>query len=131
MTLTLENGTMYFTVVCYVELEPEQKHNTNLLKFIYGEGQLTLQAQSNRQYTTFDFIMWLVLPAAVGLIVLLCTLRYCVRKSYMVSTELVEEVAEPNVPKAVSGAETNNVLAPSVSVSMTRITRTPPLTPPP
>lgn len=84
---------MYFTVVCYVELEPEQKHNANLLKFIYGEGQLTLQAQANRQYTTFDFIMWLVMPAAVGLIVLLCTLRYCVRKSYMVSTELVEEVA--------------------------------------
>lgn len=109
---------MYFTAVCYIELNSsaEDKHHANILKFIYQEGQLTLKQRSVREYTTFDFIMWLVLPAFVGLIVLVCTLRYCVRKIYMGSSSLVEEddpAPQESLPKKqpVSGADTQNVLA--------------------
>lgn len=106
---------MFFTAVCYVELAPIEKYNTDLLKFVYSNGQLTLRQKIVRTYTKLDFALWFVLPGIVGLIVLLCALRFCVRRVYMGTTELVEEKddqpGELQQKQRVSGLDTNNILA--------------------
>jgi hypothetical protein len=107
---------MYMTVVCYIEIVPAEKYNNNMLKFIYNPVQVTVRSEKiSGPYTTFDYIMWVILPITVGVIVLICTLRYCVRRIYMGSTELVEEKNEIHVSAAVAqtetGAMTGNVIS--------------------
>lgn len=80
---------LFASVVAYIDLKPPESYETNQIRYIYNQAEVN--AKESQMSTDQKLVVYVGLPALVGVLVLFLAWKFCVRKIYMADTRLVED----------------------------------------